>query len=86
MGKGLTYKLSQKKVVTFFLNPAYVSQSDISCCEIKQVLNPQKGFSGTHSFKLRYTNKGPAVNSLRSESSNIGFVVLHKLQVGFPLS
>ena len=52
----------------------------------KQVLNPQKGVSGPHSFKLIYTYIAPAVTSWRSESRNIGLVVLDKLLFGFSTS
>ena len=50
----------------------------------KQVWNRQKGVSGTHSFKLIHIYVAPMVNSWRSESSNISFVVLDKLLFGFP--
>ena len=50
----------------------------------KQVLNPQKAVSGTHSFKLIHIYIAPMVNSWRSESSNVSFVVLEKLLFGFP--
>ena len=43
--------------------------------DVKQVLNYQKDFSGPHSSKL---------TSCRSESRNIGMVVLDKLPFGFP--
>ena len=52
--------------------------------KVQQVLNPQKGVSGTHSFKLIHIYIKPMVNSWRSESCNISLVVLDKLLFGFP--
>ena len=50
----------------------------------KQVLNPQKGVSGPHSFKLSLAIwMYPAVTSWRSESSNICLFALDKLLFGF---
>ena len=37
----------------------------------KQVLNPQKGVSGTHSFKLIHIYIAPMVNSWRSEVGSV---------------
>ena len=45
----------------------------------KQVLNPQKGVSGTHSFKLIHIYIAPMVNSWRSESSNISRIFIFRL-------
>ena len=46
----------------------------------KQVLNPQKGVSGHHSYKLPLAIWiSPVVTSWRSESSNRSLVVLDKL-------
>ena len=46
---------------------------------LKQVPNPQKGASGTHSFKVMHTQIASVVTSWRSESRNIDLVVLDKL-------
>ena len=40
-------------------------------CYIKQVLNPQKGVSGTHSFKLVHIYIAPMVKSWRSEVGSV---------------
>ena len=37
----------------------------------KQVLNPQKGVSGTHSFKLIHIYIAPMINSWRSEVGSV---------------
>ena len=37
----------------------------------KQVLNPQKGVSGTHSFKLMHIYIAPMVNTWRSEVGSV---------------
>ena len=50
---------------------------------VEQVLNPQNGVSYNHSFKLKHMYIAPKVNFLRSESSNISFVILDKLLFGF---
>ena len=58
----------------------------------QQVLNPQKGVSGTYSFKLMHVYIAPKVNSRRSEvdlvdglkNSTFGLVVgLHHSTLGW---
>ena len=38
---------------------------------MKQVLNPKKGVSGTHSFELMHIYIAPMVNSWRSEVGSV---------------
>ena len=46
---------------------------------LKQVLDPQKVVSDTHSFKLIHPYIAPAASFCTGESSNISLVVLDKL-------
>ena len=43
------------------------------------LVNPHKGISGPHSYKLVHTYISPAVTIWRSESSKISLVALDKL-------
>ena len=49
----------------------------------KQVVNPQKGVSGPHCFKMIHSYIAPKVNSWRSESSNKGLVILTSCKLNF---
>ena len=47
-------------------------------------MNPRKGVSDTHDFKLIHSYTAPIVKSWKSETNNISFVILEKLLFGFP--